>query len=159
MTSLLSRRQILAHLAAVPASAVVWRVGTNAEAKVPMVVYRDAMCGCCHVWVDRMTLAGFAASVRQADNINTVKRAHGIAQPLWSCHTAIVDGYLIEGHVPADDIKRLLALRPPGVVGLAIPGMPASAPGMDLTPFRPYTVLSFDVQGRTAVFATHDAPA
>ncbi len=103
-----------------------------------------------------MNANGFVATVKDMADVNTVKRAHDVAQPLWSCHTALVGGYVIEGHVPASDVKKLLAQKPQGIIGLTIPGMPASAPGMDMKPFKPYTVLSFNKTGQTTVFAKHD---
>jgi len=74
---------------------------------------------------------------------------------LHSCHTSLVGGYVIEGHVPAEDVKKLLAAKPAGIIGLTIPGMPQSAPGMDVTPFQPYDVLTFDKDGKSTVYAKH----
>ena len=105
-----------------------------------------------------MKANAFTPSVTNTPDPNVIKRARGIPEPLWSCHTAIVGAYVIEGHVPAPDVKKLLALQPKGIVGLTIPGMPASAPGMDMKPFQPFTVLTFDAQGRTTVFAAHTKP-
>ena len=97
---------------------------------------------------------GFTVTERPEDDLAPVKRRLGVPSALESCHTALVEGYVIEGHVPASDIRRLLKEKPK-VLGLAIPGMPKSAPGMDLKPFAPYEVLSFDASGKTAVFAKH----
>ena len=137
------------------ASAVAWRANARAQASVPIVVYKDPSCGCCEAWITHMKANGFTASVTNTTDANAIKRKRGIAESLWSCHTAIAGAYVIEGHVPAADVKKLLARRPPGVVGVTIPGMPASAPGMDMKPFQPFTVLAFDVKGRTTVFAEH----
>ena len=87
--------------------------------------------------------------------MSRIKKQQGVADALASCHTALIGGYVIEGHVPAADVTRLLTEKPKTIKGLTIPGMPASAPGMDGKPFKPYTVLSFDAQGKTAVFAEH----
>jgi hypothetical protein len=121
----------------------------------PLVVYKDPDCGCCEKWVAHMKANGFAPTVTNTRDVASIKRQHHVPDALASCHTALVGGYVIEGHVPAADVKRLLAQKSKGVVGLTIPGMPSSAPGMDMTPFKPYTVLSFDAQGKTTVFAEH----
>jgi hypothetical protein len=155
MSSELTRRRMLERLCTVASAALAAEASIKAQAKVSITVYKTPTCGCCKAWVDHMSASGFAATVKDMADVNPVKREHKIAQPLWSCHTTLVGGYVIEGHVPAADVKKLLASAPKGIVGLTIPGMPASAPGMDLTPFRPYTVLSFDAAGKTAVFAEH----
>lgn len=120
-------------------------------------VVRDPGCGCCLMWVDHLQQNGFTASVTESAQMDDVKNGRGVPQQARSCHTAVVDGYVIEGHVPAADIKRLLAERPAGVVGLAVPGMPAGSPGMELPGGRvqPYDVLAFDKAGRMSVFASH----
>ena len=150
-----SRRDLFAGLAAIVVSTLAWRTDALAQAGVPMAVYKDPSCGCCEAWVAHMKANGFSPTVTNTADTNAIKRKHGIAEPLWSCHTAVLGAYVVEGHVPAADVKKLLAQRPKGVVGLTIPGMPASAPGMDTKPFQPYKVLAFDAQGRTTVFADH----
>ena len=159
----LSRRNVLERLCTVASAALAVNasvdarsVNLDAQAKVPITVYKTPTCTCCHQWVEHMKASGFAATVKDMPDVNPIKRERSIAQALWSCHTAIVGNYVIEGHVPAVDVKKLLATAPKGILGLTIPGMPASAPGMDLKPFRPYTVLAFDAQGKTTVFAQHD---
>lgn len=153
----ISRRRLLTQFAAAAAAAAGWRRAARAQAaKIPIVVYKDPNCGCCHLWIGHMNANGFAATVKDMADVNSVKHAHDVAQPLWSCHTALVGSYVIEGHVPAADVKKLLAQKPKGIIGLTIPGMPASAPGMDMKPFKPYTVLAFDKTGQTTVFAKHD---
>ena len=127
------------------------------QAKPALVTYKDPNCGCCHKWVEYMRAKGYRVTANDLD-IAPIKKKYGIAANLQSCHTTIVDGLIIEGHVPETDMVRLLRDRPSGVVGLTIPGMPASAPGMDLTPFQPYTVLAFDKAGKTTVFAQHTKP-
>jgi len=129
--------------------------GVRAQAKTRIDVYKDPSCGCCSKWVDHMKANGFDARVVDGDT-RAIKAKYGIGPALQSCHTGVVAGLVIEGHVPAADVKRLLAQKPAGTVGLTIPGMPQSAPGMDVTPFQPYTVLAFDKQGRTTPFARHD---
>jgi hypothetical protein len=156
MTSAISRRRLLTRLAAVGGAALAWSARGLAQNAIPIVVYKDPNCGCCHKWVEHMNASGFAATVKDTSDVNSIKRARQVSPSLWSCHTALVGDYVIEGHVPASDVKRLLAQRPEGIIGLTIPGMPASAPGMDLKPFQPFTVLGFDARGRTSVFAKHD---
>ena len=158
----LSRRRLLrdalagfAVAAGVPALLRAQTPATKKAAKPNLAVYKDAQCGCCQSWVEHMKLNGYTATVTNAD-MNVIKREHKIPAALGSCHTTLVGGYLIEGHVPASDVDKLLTLKPANVRGLTIPGMPKSAPGMDLTPFEPYTVLSFDAAGKTTIFARHD---
>jgi len=156
MDSMVTRRAAIARLTAAGLAVALWpRHAAASPAKIPMVVYKDPSCGCCHKWVEHMEANGFAASVTDTTNMTPIKGRYHVADKLVSCHTAVVGGYVIEGHVPAADVKRLLTQKPK-TTGLAIPGMPASAPGMDGTPFQPYTVLSFDAQGNTTVFAKHD---
>lgn len=156
----MTRRQALVTIGAAfsPALTLAQTKGKRpaaAPAKTPVLVYKDANCGCCHKWVEYMQANGFDVTVKDTADLNAIKRARGIAEKLWSCHTAHIGGYLIEGHVPVDDIRKLIAETPKGVLGLAIPGMPQSAPGMDLKPFQPYTVYTFDAAGRTTVYTVH----
>ena len=101
-----------------------------------------------------MQANGFTATTTEMADVTPIKTKHQVPVQLQSCHTSLVGGYVIEGHVPAEDIQRLLRERP-AVVGLAAPGMPAGSPGMDVPGSPPYQVLSFDKDGRTKVFATH----
>jgi hypothetical protein len=119
-----------------------------------LTVFKSPSCGCCSKWVDHVKAAGFAVVVHDEEDMDPIKL--GVPSDLRSCHTAQVDGYLIEGHVPAEDIKRLLAARPK-VAGLAVPGMPKSTPGMATpgAPAEPYTVVSFQKDGATQVYARH----
>lgn len=121
-----------------------------------MVVHKTASCGCCGVWVEHMRHAGFQVEVRDEEDLNAVKLRLGVPPAKGSCHTAEVGGYVIEGHVPAEDIKRLLAERP-RARGLVLPGMPMGSPGME-TPdgsVQPYTVEIVDSNGTTAAYAAH----
>ena len=126
-----------------------------AQTGTPIDVYKDPTCGCCTTWVAHMNANGFKATVHEGPT-GPVHTKYKIPTALQSCHTGVAGSYVIEGHVPAADVKRLLREKPAGVVGLTIPGMPQSAPGMDLKPFQSYTVLAFDAQGKTTVFAKHD---
>ena len=123
-----------------------------------VLVYKTATCGCCSGWVEHMRQAGFTVDARDLPNnteLMRVKVDAGVPGAMATCHTALVDGYVVEGHVPADQIKRLLAERPE-VAGIAVPGMPIGSPGMEGPNAQPYQVLSFDRQGGSAVFAEVD---
>lgn len=120
-----------------------------------VTMYKDPNCGCCTKWTDHMRANGFTVNEIDSNDMATIKREAGVPQALGSCHTATVGGYVIEGHVPAADVKRLLAQKPK-VVGISAPGMPLGSPGME-GPYAPerYDVVSFDREGRSAVFASH----
>ena len=150
---LLSRREALLTIPA--ALATVASVASSAQTKERITVYKDPNCGCCAKWVEHMQANGYQATVIDGD-MKPIKARFKIPAALESCHTTIVRNFVIEGHVPAADIKRFVSTKPAaGILGLTIPGMPASAPGMDLKPFRPYDVLTFDQAGRTTIFAKH----
>ena len=119
-----------------------------------VVVYKSPTCGCCNGWVDHLRANGFEVQTHDVSDVVTYKERHGVPARLGSCHTALVDGYVIEGHVPAADIMRLLSEQRPDVVGLAVPGMPSGSPGMSGPP-QPYQVISFDRAGKEEVFASH----
>lgn len=118
-----------------------------------MTVYKSPTCGCCSAWIEHVQQAGFTCTVRDLPDLSEVKASFGIPRALESCHTAQIGGYLVEGHVPADLIQKLLRDKP-AARGLAVPGMPIGSPGMEGgTPER-YQVLLFDKAGTTRVFAT-----
>ncbi|HUF28385.1 MAG TPA: DUF411 domain-containing protein [Gemmatimonadaceae bacterium] len=120
-----------------------------------MIVYKSPTCGCCGLWEDRMRDAGYQITSRDTSDVGAVKRRLGLPHALESCHTAIVDGYVVEGHVPASAVSRLLRERP-AVVGIAVPGMPMGSPGMDTGPRKdPFDVVTFDRAGRTTVYSSH----
>ena len=123
----------------------------RAQRTAPSVtVYKSPTCGCCTKWVDHMRANGFDVTAQNVEDMAPVKQKYGVPPKAESCHTSVVAGYVIEGHVPADLVKRLLAERPK-VVGLAVPGMPASAPGMDI-PGQAYTIVGFDRAGQLTVY-------
>lgn len=129
----------------------------RADATLPrMVVHKSASCGCCGSWVDHIRAAGFQVEVRDSDNLNPVKERVGVPLGKGSCHTAEVGGYFVEGHVPAQDIKRLLAQKP-DAKGLVLPGMPAGSPGMEMPDgtTQPYTVELVGRDGAITAFARH----
>lgn len=123
-----------------------------------MVVHKSATCGCCELWVEHMQAAGFHVDVRNSENLGPIKEEVGVPIGKGSCHTAQVGGYFIEGHVPAEDVKRLLAEQP-AAKGLVLPGMPAGSPGMEMPDGRvqPYTVELVHHDGTTTPFARHGA--
>ena len=119
-----------------------------------ITVYKSPTCGCCGKWIEHLRMNGFDVRTNDIAAINSVKARYGVPMDMRSCHTAVVEGYVIEGHVPASDIRRLLRERPK-VAGLAAPGMPVGAPGMEVGKAQPYSVMSFDKNGSGAVFAKH----
>lgn len=120
----------------------------------PLVrVYKSPACGCCGEWVKHMRANGFRVETHDVADVMPVKRQYGVADELASCHTAVVSGYAIEGHVPASDIQRLLRERPK-VRGLAVPGMVPGSPGMDQGSPQPYATLAFDGRG-SRIFMRH----
>lgn len=126
-------------------------VGSRAAIATPapsIDVYKSPTCGCCGQWVRHMRSNGFGVVVHDVDDLDAVRARAGVPRALASCHTARVDGDVLEGHVPASDVRKLLSERPKAV-GLTVPGMPASAPGMDLPGAIPYDVLLFQADGAT----------
>ena len=136
-------------------TAAVRDVRNEAGAKKPTItVYKDPGCGCCKNWIEYLTKHGYQVDARDTPDMPGIKRTLGVPRALTACHTAVVNGYLIEGHVSAEDIDRLLAQKP-RIAGLAVPGMPAASPGMDGPRSQHYQVLAFDKNGKTTVFSTH----
>ena len=130
----------------------------DASASDTVVVYKTPSCGCCTGWVDHLRANGFLVTVEEMQDLKSLKTRLGVPGDLESCHTATVGGYFVEGHVPASDVRRLLAEKPVAK-GIAVPGMPVGSPGMERGDERdPYQVIQFDGDGRT-VFATHGYPA
>ena len=127
---------------------------TPAVAGPAITVYKSPTCGCCALWVKHLEESGFDVSVTDTETLQAIKVEHGVGDHLASCHTALVDGYVVEGHVPADDIRSMLESRP-DIVGLAVPGMIVGTPGMEVAgqPAQPYQVLAFDREGRATVYA------
>ena len=120
-----------------------------------VVMYKDPNCGCCGKWAEHMRSAGFAVKEVASQRMDLVKQEAGVPEALGSCHTAKVAGYVVEGHVPAADVRRMLAEKP-AIRGLSAPGMPLGSPGMEGPyPAERYDVVSFDAQGRRAVFSKH----
>jgi hypothetical protein len=128
--------------------------GAFAQGSPRVEVYKNAACSCCGGWVEHLRENGFAVTTHDIDDVPANRKKLGMPENLGSCHTAKVNGYLIEGHVPAADIKRLLKEKPKAL-GLAVPAMPAGSPGMESSRPVPYDTLLVDPKGSTSVFASH----
>ena len=153
----ITRRRVLFALGA--AAAVIGGGGALLINSTPtmaeeVVVYKDPACECCGRWASHMRRNGFTVVVKSVEDMDPIKRKAGIPESMESCHTAYVGGYWVEGHVPASDIKRVLSERL-AIKGLAVPGMPSSAPGMDSPEGESYVVFAFDAKGATSVFASY----
>lgn len=122
-----------------------------AAAARTVTVWKSPTCGCCTDWVDHMRQAGFDVAVRNVDDMQPLKTARGVPPQMQSCHTAEVDGYVLEGHVPADAVNRMLAERPQAK-GLAVPGMPQGSPGMETGQKDPYEVVLFGTPQGSKVY-------
>ena len=135
--------------------AVTTVVGQQQQ-KPAVEVYKSVACGCCSKWVEHLQANGFTVRTTNREDLADLKAKHGVPRRVQSCHMAIVNGYVVEGHVPAADVQRLLKERPP-IVGLAVPGMPIGSPGMEMQgqKAQPFDVLAFDKDGQTRVFASH----
>jgi hypothetical protein len=120
----------------------------------PITVYKSPTCGCCGAWVEHLKANGFEVQTHNTDRMDQVKQSLGVQPQHASCHTAEISGYVIEGHVPAGDIRRLLREKP-AVAGLTVPGMPMGAPGMEGPRKDPYQVLTFDQDGNSGVYADY----
>ena len=129
--------------------------GAGAEPLPEVVMHKDPNCGCCGQWAEHLQANGFRVKTVMEGDMQSVKRRFAVPQRLTSCHTAKVGGYVIEGHVPASAIKRMLREKP-AVAGLAVPGMPLGSPGMEVPGKQdPYEVVSFDKAGKAAVYESH----
>jgi len=121
------------------------------------VVYKSPTCGCCASWVDHMRANGFDVKVVEQNDVDAVKQRFGVPTQLASCHTALIGGYVVEGHVPASTVKRLLKEKP-AALGVSAPGMPIGSPGMDGPSPQPFSTQLFDERGRTRVYESYRPP-
>lgn len=126
----------------------------SAFAKATIELYKSPTCGCCTEWADIMEKKGYEVNVHHRQNWNDVKQEFGMPNQLMSCHTAVIDGYMVEGHVPEADIARLLEDRPENISGLAAPGMPQHSPGMAAPgqEFKDFNVIAFDKNGAMSLY-------
>lgn len=152
------------HFAFIPLVAVGVPLGaaglgkgaSEAPPPVAMTVYKTPQCGCCRTWVDHLRENGFEVTTHDVPDISAIKTKLGVPSDLGACHTAVAGSYVVEGHVPAADIQKLLATKPKAA-GVAVPGMPIGSPGMEV-PGRPadkYDVIAFAKDGKRSVFAKH----
>jgi hypothetical protein len=147
----MTRRTLLAALSL--AALLATTASAQAPGRMKMTVYKSPTCGCCAKWVEHMKKAGFDLAVTDTDNVSLIKAEHKVPSNLAACHTAIVNGYVVEGHVPEDVIRKMLAEKP-RISGIAVAGMPMGAPGMETEGVpQSYDVMAFDATGATRVYA------
>jgi hypothetical protein len=155
MTSPLNRMSRRALFSLPVTLALAWTASAWMAAqsgKPQMTVYKSPTCGCCSNWVEHMKANGFDVKAVNVDDIDKVKRDNGVPASAQSCHTGVVNGYVVEGHVPADAVLKMLKDRP-AIAGIAVAGMPMGSPGMEVGGVKePFDVLSFDKAGKTAVY-------
>jgi hypothetical protein len=148
---------IVAFVAVIAVIVGAQMIASQKTGSGPLVeVFKTPTCGCCSKWVEHLRTNGFTVRTTDLTDLHQIKSSRGIPAELQSCHTAIVGGYVVEGHVPASDVQRLLKEKP-AVVGIAVGGMPVGSPGMEFRDLKPqaYNVMSFDKAGKTAVYAKH----
>ena len=127
----------------------------SVDNNLELTVYKSPTCGCCIKWVNHLEENGFKVISHDVSDVQVIKDKYGVRHDLASCHTAMVNGYVIEGHVPASDIKRFLSDPQPNVVGLTVPGMPMGSPGMEGSHKDNYNVYTFSKQGKTTIFSSY----
>ena len=136
----------------------VWDKPTSAlkNTNMDIVVYRSPTCGCCGKWLEHLKKHDFNVTDHVTEDVQSIKDKYGVTAALASCHTAIVGGYIVEGHVPAGDIKSMLKNKP-DIKGLAVPGMDAGTPGMEMGDRKsPFKVIAFDKQGQLTIYKSYD---
>jgi hypothetical protein len=128
------------------------RAQPSPAARPAVTVYKSPTCGCCSKWIDHIKSHGFDVKAVDVEDIDLVKKTYGVPPALASCHTSLVGGYIVEGHVPAEAVSRLLRERP-AIAGITVPGMPVGSPGMEMPGRRdPYSIMSFDKTGKYTVY-------
>ncbi len=136
-------------------SLMLSNIPAQAEEPTAITVYRSPTCSCCGKWMEHLKQNNFTIKDIPSEDMNAIKHKYGVSDEMASCHTAVVNGYVVEGHVPADDIKALLKAKP-NVVGIAVPQMPSGTPGMEMDGKKdPYDVMSFDSDKHYQVFKSH----
>jgi hypothetical protein len=154
------RNIVIALAVAGLASAGLASLGVAAAQQKPsgalVEVFKSPTCGCCASWVDHMRASGFTVRTTDVKDLSQIKASRGIPSQVQSCHTSLVNGYVVEGHVPAADVHRLLKEKP-AIAGIAVGGMPVGSPGMEYPGLKAqaYDVMAFDKSGQTRVFAKH----
>jgi len=142
------------HLRSLAVIALLGSASVWAQSVTPVEVYKSPTCGCCGKWIEHMQKNGFKVEVHEVEDIPASRKKLGMPDKLGSCHTSKIGNYVVEGHVPAQDIKRLLKEKPKAL-GLAIPSMPPGVPGMDIPNSPPYETLLVQADGTTSVYAKH----
>ncbi|MDQ2768088.1 MAG: DUF411 domain-containing protein [Gemmatimonadota bacterium] len=156
---MMDRRGFLAAALTAAGTLITRRAGATVAtsttfARPPVTVYKDPSCGCCKAWVTHMEKSGFVVTAHDNSDMDAIKDHYGVPSGVRSCHTALIGSYVIEGHVPASDVDRMLKEQPKAA-GLAVPGMVMGSPGMEGSMSKPYTVLAFQKTGATTAFASH----
>jgi hypothetical protein len=147
----MTRKTFLQSLVAIPAG-----IAAKLNAAAPKIqVYKTPTCGCCGNWVKHLRANGFEVAVQEVEDTGVYRRKFGVPEKLLSCHTGLVEGYALEGHVPAAEVHRLLKERPSQAKGLAVPGMPVGSPGMEGGAPQAYSVILFDANGGTKVYKSY----
>ncbi|MBP7703688.1 MAG: DUF411 domain-containing protein [Caulobacter sp.] len=156
VNSVFSRRRFWLTLTASASTALVAPTAFATAAAQKITIYKDPNCGCCTGWVTHLRRAAFQTTVIEQADLMPLRRRLGVPDEVVSCHTAVVGGYFVEGHVPMVALRRLLAEKP-AARGIAVPGMPVGSPGMEAPDGRiePYQVLLIGHDGRTSVFSRH----
>ncbi|MBX3618967.1 MAG: DUF411 domain-containing protein [Rhizobacter sp.] len=150
----MNRRTLISLPVGAMASSAIQALAANTLP--PVKIFKNPSCGCWDAWVDHLKAAGFDVKLTLVDDTSVARRKYGLPDRLGSCHTAVVAGYVVEGHAPACEIKKMPALKPVAV-GIAVPGMPVGSPGMEMGSRRdPYRVLLVDKQGRARVFSSYN---
>lgn len=155
-----SRFLVYASLVVVIAGGAIWYIISDYYArqqlspKTEVVMYKNAGCECCDKWASYMQGSGYPVKIIEASNLSAVKADQGIPRNMGACHTSVIGDYVVEGHVPAEDISRLLREQPEAA-GLVVPGMPSSSPGMNTALNEPYNVYLLKNDGSTEVYARH----
>lgn len=149
-----SQKWIIGTVSIVLVGVLVWLPKENQAGFSEVTVYKSPTCGCCGKWINHMKENGFKVITHNRQEMNQIKQEYGVDYKLRSCHTAVVEDYVLEGHIPAEDIRRLLKERP-AVDGLAVPGMPAGSPGMESKNEDPYEVIAFTKGKKNAIYERH----
>lgn len=154
MKTALKVTALLATVAALGAGALAADSRKATPPADEIMVYKTPTCGCCGKWVEHMKANGFTATVKDTVDLAPIKARLGVPASMQSCHTTVVNGYVVEGHVPAETVRKLLKERPP-VVGIAAPGMPRGSPGMEGPVKDRFDVVTFDRSGHSRVYTSH----
>jgi hypothetical protein len=148
-------RRLFLHLLAGSAALTLAGYAPATAAQPVITAYRNPGCGCCEAWADAMRKAGFAVNMQDDENLAARAENLAIPQDLLGCHVAVAGDYILSGHVPPEDVKKMLA-ESPAIIGLAVPGMPVGSPGMEGGTAEPYKVIAFAADGTQSVYATYN---